>query len=517
MINNYKSIKDINANKLNILLWSLLIGLFTGTIVVLYRLVLTYAEKVSFSIYAYLKDNLIYLPLWIIILVVFGLIIGHLLSKNSMISGSGIPQVKGQIMGYFDNKWLNTLCTKFLAGTMGIIGGLSLGREGPSIQLGACVAEGLGKKFNGSRMEKKILLASGASAGLAAAFNAPLAGVMFSLEEIFKYFSPLILLSTMTSAVVADFVSKEVLGLGSIFNFNVQGVVPLNLYYLLIILGIILGLSGALYNVVLLKTQALYKKLTFIPKKALPIIPLIIAIILGLFFPVVLGGGHRAIEELHLSTGIIMLLVIFVLKFVFSMISFGSGVPGGIFFPLLVLGGIIGAIYATILINYFGYDSRLFYTLIILSMAGYFTSIVRAPITGIVLIIEMTGSFHHLLSLSVVSIISYIVADGVKSIPIYDSLLDNQLKSKDLFFNEVESSKKIMIDSIVQYGSSIANKKIKDITWPKRSLLVSVKRMDKDIIPKGDTVIKEGDYLLLITDNHNEYTAREALSKITNE
>lgn len=516
MINNYKSIKDINANKLHIIIWSLLIGLFAGTVVVLYRLVLTHAEEISFSIYNFLKENILFIPFWIITLIVIGYVIGELISRNSMISGSGIPQVKGQIMGYFKNTWLKTLFSKFLAGALGILGGLSLGREGPSIQLGACAAEGLCKKFNGTRMEKKILIASGASAGLSAAFNAPLAGVMFSLEEIFKYFSPLILLSTMTSAVVADFVSKEVFGLSSIFNFNVQGVIPLHLYHLLIILGIILGLSGALYNIIILKTQSLYKRIRFIPKKALPIIPLMVAIIFGLLFPTVLGGGHRVIESLHLSTGITMLIVIFILKFIFSMISFGSGAPGGIFFPLLILGGTIGAIFASICINFLGYDSGLFYNFVILSMAGYFTAIVRAPITGIVLIIEMTGSFHHLLSLGVVSIISYIVADAVKSIPIYDSLLENQLKNQDLFFNEKENNKKIMIDSIVQYGSSIANKKVKDITWPKRSLLVSIKRMDKEIIPKGETLIKEGDYLLLITDTNNEYTTREALSKITN-
>ena len=116
-----------------------------------------------------------------------------------------------------------------------------------------------------------------------------------------------------------------------------------------------------------------------------------------------------------------------VAKFLFSIISFGSGAPGGIFFPLLIIGGTFGAVFGYISINYLGISSELFNNFIIISMAGYFTAIVRAPITGIILITEMTGSFSNLLSLSIVSIISYIIADALKSEPIYDSLLKNLL------------------------------------------------------------------------------------------
>lgn len=514
-MNNYNNAKNLTSNRILVLIWSIFIGILSGIVVVLYRLLLGNAEKYSFYLYNILRNNIKWTPLYLLVLCILGYFIGHLVSKNSMISGSGIPQVKGIIMGYFKNNWLSTLIKKFIAGTLGILGGLSLGREGPSIQLGACVAEGLSKKYKGSRMEKKILIASGASAGLAAAFNAPLSGVVFALEEVFKYFSPLILMSTMTSAIIADFISKEIFGLSPIFNFNVSGAIPLNSYYLLIILGIILGVLGCFFNYIILKVQKFYKKLNFIPKKALPIIPLVFALVFGIFYPVVLGGGHRVIEEINLSTGATILISIFILKFLFSMISFGSGAPGGIFFPLLILGALIGGIFAAFCVNFLGYESVYYYNFVIIAMAGYFTAIVRAPITGIILITEMTGSFQHLLSLGVVCITSYIVAESLKSIPIYDSLLENQLKDKNLFFNEIEDSKKIMIDSIVHYGSKISNKKVKDIKWPKRVLLLSIKRMDNEIIPNGDTVIKEGDYLLFLTDTHNEYTAKEHILKIT--
>lgn len=165
-----------------------------------------------------------FIPFLFIALGTAGYITGILINKFKMIGGSGIPQVKGIILGYFKNNWLGTLIAKFLGGIISITAGLSLGREGPSIQIGSCVAEGVGNKLASSRQEKKILMASGASAGLAAAFNAPLAGTMFAMEEIFKYFSPVILLSTMVSAVIADYISKLIFGTNPVFLFDLKAV-----------------------------------------------------------------------------------------------------------------------------------------------------------------------------------------------------------------------------------------------------------------------------------------------------
>ena len=219
MKNNYQAIGSVGEKKLSVLLWSILIGLLSGLVVVGYRAVLNYAEKLAFIIYGFLREHLIWFPVWMTLLIVMGIAVGKMVKKNDMISGSGIPQVKGIMMGYIKDTWFGTLCLKFIGGTVAILGGLSLGREGPSVQLGACVAEGVTKKVKATRMEKKVLIASGASAGLSAAFNAPLAGVVFALEEIFKYFSPLILLSTMAAAVAADFVAKNVFGMEHVFQF----------------------------------------------------------------------------------------------------------------------------------------------------------------------------------------------------------------------------------------------------------------------------------------------------------
>ena len=515
MKNNYKILTDSNFNNILIVFKSLLVGLAAGGVVVLYRVVLTYGEKFAFVMYDFLRANISFFPIAIIILLAAAYFVGYLVSKDKMISGSGIPQLEGVLKGYFKNRksWLQTLGGKFLGGAINVGAGLSLGREGPSIQLGACVAEGLGKKIGKGRLERRILMASGASAGLAAAFNAPMAGVIFALEEIFKYFSPVILLSMMSAAVAADFVSKQVFGIAPIFDFEITQEIPFNSYWQLIILGILVGGMGAFYNFALLKTKILYEKMKFLNTRTKIMIPFILAGILGIVFPVVLGGGHRMIEELNLEKGIWFLIGLFIIKFIFSIVCFDSGAPGGIFFPLIILGATIGAVFAGISIKYFGLSQELFNNFIILAMAGYFTAIVRAPITGIVLIMEMTGSFTHILPLTVVAITAYVVADLLKSPPIYEALLENLIRAENPE-EQTESSKKIVVEIIVKHGSKFGNRQVKNIKWPGKSLLVGVKKGDRQIIPKGDTEIKEGDYLTILTDINSESKIKEMLNEM---
>ncbi|MBP6142820.1 MAG: ClC family H(+)/Cl(-) exchange transporter [Proteocatella sp.] len=511
--NNYNEAARVYSSRLSILYKSMIIGFVSGAIVILYRLILAEAEHLSFRMYEYLRSSPVYLPAALAVLGLLGYITGSLVSRNRLISGSGIPQVKGIIMGYFEGSWISTLLLKFAGGVMAIFSGLSLGREGPSIQLGACVAQGIGNRLAKSRTEKKILIAGGASAGLSAAFNAPLAGTVFAMEEIFKYFSPVVLLSAMASAMSADFLSKMVFGLEPVFSFKVTSSIPLHGYWALIIMGIVLGFLGAFYNKMLLLSQAIYRKASFLTPKTRVIVPFVLAGILGVSFPLALGGGHIIIEQLNPSTGITMLILILCIKFLFSMISFGSGAPGGIFFPLLIIGALIGCIFGNIAITHAGFSPELFYNFIILAMAGYFTAIVRAPITGIVLLVEMTGSFSHMLSLSVVCIAAYVTADLLRSAPVYESLLENQIAAIPSHEDKKDDGKKITIETVVHYGSVAEGKMLKDLDFPSGCLLIAVRRRGGDIIPDGNTVILPEDSLIFMTDRCRESCLRDLIEE----
>ncbi|WP_341478340.1 ClC family H(+)/Cl(-) exchange transporter [Clostridium niameyense] len=504
--------ETLHGLKLRILLEGILVGIISGLVVVFYRMLLGKAENFTKELYKLLTFNKIYIPLGLILLILCGYIVGVLVEKYPMISGSGIPQVEGILTGYFKVSPFKILINKFVGGVIAIGAGLSLGREGPSIQLGASCGQIVSRIFKRVELEERFLLTSGASAGLAAAFNAPFAGVIFALEEVHKNFSPLVLLAAMSASVTSDFIAKQILGGKPLFSIKgARGlkVIPVKYYPLLIILGVLLGVAGAIYNYSILKTQDMYGKIKSIRIRL--VIPFIFAIIFGILCPKVLGGGNEIIygllkQEIVLKTAIILLLI----KFIFSIISFSSGSPGGILFPLLVLGGLLGAIFGETSVMIFGISSNYVCTFTILAMAGMFTSIVRAPITGIMLICEMSGSFTHLLTVTIICTVAYLVADLLGSAPIYESLLDRQINKEKKYKKKIEEGK-TFIKYVVHQGSDIENKLVRDIKIPHDALIVSIDRGAKEIIPKGDTKILRGDYILVLVNEDNKTSVREKL------
>ncbi|ALB45876.3 ClC family H(+)/Cl(-) exchange transporter [Clostridium beijerinckii] len=496
----YSTLFHWHSFKLKLVFEGICIGMVTGLVIVLYRLALEEAGYLLSYIYKLISINPIIILPWIMLLIIIGYIVGLMVKNEPMISGSGIPQVEGVLLRELDMTWWKVILGKFFGGVLSIGSGLSLGREGPSVQLGAAIGQGFSKVFRRIKIEEKYLITSGASAGLAAAFNAPLAGAMFALEEVHKNFSPLILLSALSSALSADFIASSFFGLKPVFNFGAFATLPLNFYFYVIILGVIVGFLGVLFNKVLLKTQNLYIKQAWLKKEFRIIIPLLLSVALGLLLPEALGGGHELITSLTEGKfSLILLVIILVIKFSFTMASFGSGAPGGIFLPLLTIGALIGNVYGEVLMHIAHLDSIYINNFIILAMAGYFASVVKSPITGTILITEMTGSFNHLLALAIVSVISYIVADLLASKPIYEALLEKFLQNQGDRTPIGDKINKAILEFAVCIGSKLDGKQIKDVKWPSRCLLVAVRRGENEIIPKGDTVILPGDYLTVLT------------------
>ncbi len=500
-----------NRNRKYSLVWDgLLVGLAAGAAAILYRLALERAEDWLGVVLGWIAGRSWAIAGWFLALLAMALLVARLLRAEPLISGSGIPQVEGEMLGYLDHKWWRVLLCKAVGGWIALFAGLSLGREGPSIQLGAMAGKGIAHGLRRDRTREKYLLTCGASAGLAAAFNAPLAGVMFALEEVHKNFSVAVLVSVMTASVTADILSKYVFGLAPVFSFPVDSLIPLGQYALVLGLGVLAGLLGALYNAATLRSQDLYAR---IPAAFRLVPPFLLAGLLGLLMPQVLGSGHSMIELL--TSGRVALglaLALLGVKFLFSLLSFGSGAPGGIFFPLSVLGAYVGGIYGMLAVRWLGVDEALVNNFIILAMAGYFTAIVRAPITGIILISEMTGSFSHLLSLSVVSIVAYVVADLAKSAPIYESLLQRILLKRNLETRPDEGVK-VLVEAVVQHGSSLEGKRVREVHWPESCLLVALRRGGAELLPKGDTVILPSDTLVALVSEAEAPEIRRVLER----
>lgn len=501
----------------------IIVGGIAGFVVILYRMVLEFANDALHQILDFIGKHPIRIAGWFFLLLLLAFIVGKLVTAEPMISGSGIPQLEGEMTGKLEQNWWKVIACKFLGGFLCLLGGMALGREGPSIQLGAMAGKGVSKGLERGKTEEKFLLTCGASAGLAAAFHAPLAGVMFSLEEVHKNFSVSVLMSVMASSLTADFLATTVFGMTPVFTFDIIKPLPVQYYGMILLLGAILGVLGAFYNWFTLKVQSLYNQAEFLNVTAKLAIPFICAGILGITAPELLGSGHMLIEYLT-NVDVMLGTVIFILisRFIFSAVCFGSGAPGGIFFPLLVLGGFIGGVFATTGVQYFGMDAVYINNFVVLAMAGYFSAIVRAPLTGIILIFEMTGSLTQMLSLSIVSIIAYITATLLESKPIYESLLERLLikqEAADKAKQEEEKKEtvrgqKVLTNFVVQYNSMLSEASISEIKWPDNCLVVSVQRGVKEIIPRGTTKLQVGDVIMILTDERNMAFVHDRMEKL---
>ena len=501
----------------NRLIWmGLVIGAVSGLTAVAYRLALQGLESFRNRVIAGLQDPG-HIFVYFAVLLVLGIVVCLLVRSEPLIKGSGIPQVEGQLQGYFTPNWLKVLLKKFAGGCLCILGGLSLGREGPSIQLGAMAAQGLTGKMNLSRTDQRYLLTCGACAGLSAAFNAPLAGLMFGLEEIQKNFSSRAIFPALIASVTADVVSKLFFGTGASLGIALTtAALPLRFYWLYLLLGPLMGLFGAFYNKTLFGLQKAYRLGPW-PEWLQPLLPFMLAGVLALTLPQVLGGGHDLITGMAAESFTLrMLLILLAGKFIFSMLSFCSGAPGGIFFPLLVLGGLIGCIFGNLAAAWLGLPQELVLRFMLLGMAGMFAAVVRAPLTGIILVLEMSASLTQLIGLALVAALAWLTADLLGSRPVYEQMLDNMTADMAHDAPAGVKEEQSIIEITLPYKSALVGKRVRDIPWPSQVLVVSIIRGDKQIMPKGDTVMESGDVLAVACYAGEEMLIRAAIDDITN-
>lgn len=514
-LNTIRKIESKNSEAFFLVIRGLEVGLVAGLIAVLYRYMLSVAEDGLNKVLTFVHGSWWKIAIWFGILWLIGTFVSYIIKWEPAAGGSGIPQVTGEVKGRMSPSWWRVLVAKLIGGTAAVFAGLSLGREGPSVQLGGMAAKGVAKITKADKTTELRMISCGAGAGMAAAFNAPLTGIMFVLEEIHHSFDKNILCMGIVSTVVADFVSKMFFGQNTIFNYSTV-TFPLKYYWILILLGIILGLSGVGYTKIMLKIQDCFKGLKKIPNNVkLPIV-FVFSGIVGLICPQVLCGGHSMVEFLmNEKPGFGVMFTLLVAKFLFGAICFACGAPGGTLYPLCILGTYLGASFGMIALNISGLPNELWQEFAVIGMAGFFSATIKSPITGIVLVFELTGNMNNLLPLVTVALISFAVSDLLGSEPIYEALLarlsatPEEIKEKDIAKRE-----KIIKSFVIPTGSDLANKKIKDIDWGRHALIITVERGDDSITPNGDIVLKAGDEIVFLVSQRRLAKTNEHLEKL---
>lgn len=485
-----KIIKHRKKNMLeesSLLFDGILVGIFAGIVGIIYRFLITYSEKIVHFFEQSIEENIIFIVYLILFLFFAGIFAGVAIKREPYAGGSGIPQVAAEVTGRINTNPGSVLINKMFGGFFAAAGGLSLGREGPSIQLGAMSGKLVSKILKRDSIKENYLITCGASAGLSVAFNAPLAGVMFSIEEIHKNVSKKLIVSCFSAAVVADILSQYVFGLGAIFEFPNIPNIDISTYIWVAFLGIFLGVWGTVYNLLMPLFLVFYNKLK-INILFRPHIAMCLSLIMFLFFPIVLGSGHNLVVELVYSNyGLLFLLILYLVKMIFSLISFTSGVAGGIFLPILVQGAILGAFFSG-LVNDLEYIS----IYIILAMAGYLTAVVRSPLTSIVLIFEMTQKLSYFLPLAICCLFAYYTANMLGTKPVYEYLLSNLLKKERIKF---DGETEIEIEFTIDIDNELVGQQISEVDWGIDTFIVSIERNGKHIIPKGITELVLNDKL----------------------
>lgn len=508
LFETYVALDNWHTFRLRLFIEGIFVGIFGGLCISLFRFLLGEAEALriyaynAFLIPAVAKENFIPLCLWAAALVVTGFLLYRMCLYAPMAGGSGIPQVKGVILGLYKMKWFRSLWVKIIAGALGIGAGLSLGREGPSIQIGAVAGQGLSRLLGRTRMEERYLITSGASAGLAAAFNAPLAGMMFALEELHRNFSGAVLLPTMTSAITATIVTHFFFGRSTSFHFINLVPMPADHLGLVVLIAISAGFAGILFNYGLLHTGAFYNLPVFKNQYVKILFALFSACLLGFFLPQVLGGGNGLVDQLAAGryTSLSFLLILLFGKYIFTLISYGCGVPGGFFLPLLVIGALLGSVEAHVLVSLELINEVYTPNIIIIGMVSLFAASVRSPITGTLLILEMTGDFGHLMALALGSAVAYITAELLKGEPIYDALLKKSLSAKPDRACEEERN---IVEVPIGSGSLLEGKKIRDVPRMKQTIIIDLKRHGESVIPDPDIRLQADDFLYILTASKN--------------
>jgi chloride channel protein, CIC family len=338
-------------------------------------------------------------------------------------SGSGIPHVEAVLEGEVHPAPPRLIPVKFFGGLLAIGAGLALGREGPSVQMGASTAHLLGKLFRRSGWDCRVLLAAGAGAGLATAFNAPIAGAVFVLEELARRFDTRIAIATFGATTSAIAVARLLLGEEPDFPVDALpypgfGTVPVNL-----VLGILAGLLGVAYNRTILGALALAERTHRWPVEQRAAVVGAAVGLLAWFLPNLVGGGDDLTQVTLQGGGMIQLLPwIFLLRFALGPLSYSAGTPGGLFAPMLVLGSQSGRLFGELCQHWLPGVTADPTAFAVTGMAAFFTASVRAPITAITLAVGLTGTHTQLLPMLGACFTAMLVPTLLHSPPIYDSL-----------------------------------------------------------------------------------------------
>lgn len=423
---------EARLKNIKLVFFAMIVGLLAGLVGSLFRIVLEQLDILRMHLMSsVVKTELIS---WIlpVLFSVLGVTVAIYLVKwfAPEAAGSGVQEIEGALDEVRPLRWKRVIPVKFIASLFSLGSGLLLGREGPTIQLGANIGKMVKDVFKLNEDHSNPLISSGAAAGLACAFNAPFSGIIFVMEEMHGHFkfSFYSVAAIMVASATADIVVRIMTGVDPVIQMMVFGHQAINSLWLFVVLGLVFSLMGYIFNRFLVLVLDWF---TIAAKKSRFLIGVgmgVLIAVAGIYFPEITGGGYLTIAEaLESSFTLKVLLFILVSRFFLTIFSYGTGVPGGIFAPMLALGVLLGMAYGSVMQHYFPELVTNPAVFAVAGMAGIFASTVRAPLTGIALAIEMTSNYELILPLLITTLVASVITAQLGNEPIYTTLLKRTL------------------------------------------------------------------------------------------
>ena len=503
-------------------------GVITGAVIWGYKYIVEQVLKISGLMYDFVNKNLAFLPLLIAVLLIGGFL-SYLVSRVSPeVKGGGVPYAEGAARGLLPLKWYKVAPSVVAGSCLAFVCGLPLGSEGPSVLIGASMGSGanslLGRYDKKRSAWSRISITAGASAGFATAIGAPLAGILFALEECQKKFSPVVLLTSAVAVPVASLISSlltALTGVGEAALFTVGTVYELGLaqLHLPIIAGIIAGLFAVGLSFLLRLGKKLAKKIKI--NRAFKVMAayllsgmscLIFMALCGVNF---IGGGGAIISGVgQMQYDWWLIFAMLIVKVILLVLCSSSEVTGGMFIPFLCLGALSGGLLGKIMVLC-GMSEIYYATIVVITMCAFLGSMLKAPITSVVLIVELVGGISSLLFSIIAIVAAYLVSELFHTKPFYDEVLEGIIKRR----REGKEVKKVEIELTVKKGSYAVGKVLRDILLPTTVVAVVHKdavegEHDLQFFSRNERIIAAGDVLVFEAHTMDEQSLRAELNSL---
>ena len=402
-----------------------LVGVLTGVSAASFRLVLEQAARLRAGLAGWAHGS--WMGLFVVVLVctaaaAVAAALVHRIEPHA--EGSGIPRVEAVADGRVRPDRFRILPVKYLGGLLAIGSGMALGREGPSVQMGGTAAVIVATIPRRNLADLGVLVAGGAAAGLATAFNAPIAGGVFVLEELVKRFDPRTTVATLVASASGFAAAHLLVSSGTEFHMARLAEPRLVEYGWVVAIGVVTGLLGVLYNAAVM--FALRRAdASRLPREARAAATGALVGLLVWVAPDLAGSGGNLTQNALLGRGALLAITgVLVLRFVLGLVCYAAATPGGLFAPMLVLGSQSGLIVGLIAMHLTPHAVPSLAACALIGMAAFFTASVNAPVTGLILATEMTGNTNQLAPMLGACAVAMLVAIALRSESIYDRLAE---------------------------------------------------------------------------------------------